>query len=179
MLHYKIEEALRAPILHSGLCNTRMFARAMGLATRASLIQYYWVECRCSAPAFSPSTEERAPSTRWKEAFSLNDAFSSACLHAAPRVKPAALLYIVTDGPLRTLAQSARLTRLAGTSSGRGRTNVNPRTTQKMMMSQVSTSSIYTDLFSTSRNHTMMHEPHAAGSPIHCTPSSSSLLCFF
>ena len=92
VLHYKIEEALRAPILHSGLCNTRMFARAMGLATRASLIQYYWVECRCSAPAFSPSTEERAPSTRWKEAFSLNDAFSSACLHAAPRVKPAALL---------------------------------------------------------------------------------------
>ena len=58
-------------------------------------------------------------------------------------------------------------------------TKVNPRTTQKMMMSQVSTSSIYTDLFSTSRNHTMMHEPHAAGSPIHCTPSSSSLLCFF
>ena len=73
-----------------------MFARAMGLATRASLIQYYWVECRCSAPAFSPSTEERAPSTRWKEAFSLNDAFSEP---DAPRVA------LGVEEPLGTLTQ--------------------------------------------------------------------------
>ena len=152
VLHYKIEEALRAPILHSGLCNTRMFARAMGLATRASLIQYYWVECRCSAPAFSPSTEERAPSTRWKEALAVER-------EVAEKVAAMVAVMVVEVRVVARAAVMVEVVRVVVPAEVMVEavmevvpTKVNPRTTQKMMMSQVSTSSIYTDLFSDARH---------------------------